>query len=76
MSADLLIFMDLLIQLLGFRSDEISLSLRQAYAHVSSEKIKESMNFGILYNRDTIRPVENGEEPSSLMLKGTGAVQT
>lgn len=51
MSADLLISMDLSTQLLGFKSNGMSLSLLQAYAHVtSSEKIKESMTLGILYN--------------------------
>lgn len=51
MSADLLISMNLFIQLLGCKSKGISISLLQAYAHVtSSEKIKESMTLGILYN--------------------------
>lgn len=51
MSADLIISMDLSTQLLGFKSNGMSLSLLQAYAHVtSSEKIKESMTLGILYN--------------------------
>lgn len=50
MSADLIISMDLSTQLLGFKSKGISISLLQAYAHVSSEKIKESMTLGILYN--------------------------
>lgn len=50
-SADLLISMNLFIQLLGCKSKGISISLLQAYAHVtSSEKIKESMTLGILYN--------------------------
>lgn len=41
MSADLLISMDLSTQLLGCKSKEISISLLQAYAHVtSSEKIR------------------------------------
>lgn len=61
MSADLLISMDLSAQLLGFKSNGMSLSLLQAYAHVSSEKIKESMTLGILYNRGIISPAENGE---------------
>lgn len=62
MSADLLISMDLSTQLLGCKSKEISISLLQAYAHVtSSEKIKEWMTLGILYNRGIISPPENGE---------------
>lgn len=62
MSADLLISMDLSTQLLGCKSKEISISLLQAYAHAtSSEKIKESMTLGILYNREIISPAENGE---------------
>ena len=61
-SADLLISMDLSTQLLGCKSKEISISLLQAYAHVtSSEKIKEWMTLGILYNRGIISPPENGE---------------
>lgn len=39
-SADLLISMDLSTQLLGYKSNGMSLSLLQAYAHVSSEKIR------------------------------------
>lgn len=39
-SADLLISMDLSTQLLGFKSNGMRLSLLQAYAHVSSEKIR------------------------------------